>query len=65
MISDCFSLFQLKSCFLTGAYNHSAPWVVVGLLVKHFMVLNALSMKEMRNCGRSGMTSYCSVICSG
>ena len=29
------------------------------------MVLTALWMKGMRNWGRSGMTSYCSVICNG
>ena len=36
---------------------------IVGLLVKHFMVLTALWMKEMRNWGRSGMMSCCSIVC--
>ena len=58
MISDYRLLFQLKFWVGRGAYNHSALWVTVGLLVKHFMVLISLSMKEMRNWGRSGITTY-------
>ena len=65
MISEYCLLFQPKSWVGRGAYNHSALWVIVGLLVKHFIVLTALWMKEMRNWGRSGMTSYCSIVCSG
>ena len=63
VISDYCLLLQLKSWGMRGAYNHSALWVIAGLLVKHFTVLTALWIKEMRNCSRSGMTSYCSIIC--
>ena len=65
MISDCCLLFQLNSWVERGAYNHSALRVIIGLLVKHFIVLTVLWMKEMSNWGRSGMTSYFSVIYSG
>ena len=60
-------MFIVPAKFLgrEGVYNHSAIWVIVRLLVKHFIVLTALWMKEMRNWGRSGMTSYCSIVCSG
>ena len=58
MISDYRLLFQLKFWVGRGAYNHSALWVIVGLLVKHFMDLIALSMKEMKNWGSSGKTFY-------
>ena len=63
VISDYCLLLQLKSWGMRGAYNHSALWVIAGLLVKHFIVLTDLWMKEMRNWGRSGMTSYGSIIC--
>ena len=63
VISDYCLLFQLKSWVVRGVYNDSALWVIVGLLVKYFIVLTALWMKEMRNWGSSGMTSYCSIIC--
>ena len=63
VISDYCLLLQLKSWGVRGVYNHSALWVIAGLLVKYFIVLTALWMKEMRNWGRSGMTSYCSIVC--
>ena len=31
--------------------------------MKHVIVPTALWMKEMRNSGRSGMTSYCYIVC--
>ena len=58
MISDYRLLFQLNFMVGRGAYNHSALWVIVGPLVKHFMDLIALWMKEMKNWGSSGKTSY-------
>ena len=58
VISDYRLLFQLKFWFGRGAYNHSALWVIFGLLMKHFMVLIALRMKQMSNWGRSEKTSY-------
>ena len=63
VISDYCLLLQLKSWGMRGAYNHSALWVIAGLLVKHFIVLTTLWMKEMRNWGRSEITSCCSIIC--
>ena len=65
MFSDIWLLLLLclKSWGVRGAYNHSVLWVIAGLLVKHFVVLTTLWMKEMRNWGRSGITSYCSIVC--
>ena len=63
VISDYCFLFQLKSWVVRGADNDSALWVIVGLLVKHFVVLTALWMKEMRNWGRCGMAFYCYIVC--
>ena len=47
VISDYCLLLQLKSWGMRGAYNHSAPWVLAGLLVTRFIVLTTLWMKEM------------------
>ena len=49
VISDYCLLFQVKSWVVRGVCNHSALWVIVGLLTKHFIVLTALWVKEMRN----------------
>ena len=48
--SDNCVLFQLKSWVIREAFDHSTLWVVVvGLLVKHFIVLTALWMMKMTN----------------
>ena len=47
VISDYCLLLPLKSWGVRGAYIHS--WFNAGLLVKHFIVLTALCMKEMKN----------------
>ena len=63
MVSDYCLLFQPKSWVVRETYNHSALWVIVGLLVTHSIVLIALWIKKMRNWGRSEMTSCYSVVC--
>ena len=50
MRSDNCLLFQRKSWVMGGGGGH-------------FIVLIALWMKEMTNYDRSGMTSYCSIVC--
>ena len=61
--SDYCLLFWLKSWGVRRACNHLALWVIAGLLVKRFMVLTTLWMKEMRMSCRFGITSYCSIVC--
>ena len=62
VISDYCLLFRLKSWGVRGACNHLALWVIAGLLVKRFIVLTTLWMKEMRMSCRFGITSYCSIV---
>ena len=62
-ISDYRLLFQLKFWVGRGAYNHSALWVIFGLLVKHFMVLIALSMKEIGIGVGLVRHLMCSIVC--
>ena len=56
-------LHLLKSWGVRGACNHLILWVIAGLLVKCFIVLNTLWMKEMRTSCRFGITSYRSNVC--
>ena len=62
VMSDCV-LLQPKSWVVSGACNHSALWVIFGLLVKHFMVLIALSMKEIGIGVGLVRHLMCSIVC--